>query len=239
MKDKAIVRGHTLVDQVTEALSEEIRSESLSTGDKLAPESRLAEQYGVSRSVVREAISRLKSEGMLTSHQGLGVFVADGQGVGAVFRMKAMGIEDRTDIAHTFELLSSVEVSATGMAAERRTAAQLKSIERQLKSIERAIRKGTAGVEEDLGFHREITAATHNPIYIDFSSFLEKRSRRMILVARHNTARTPGLALQVQEEHEAIFRAIEARDATVAREAAQTHLTNAAERLSIYDSPAR
>nr|WP_053084935.1 FCD domain-containing protein [Nereida ignava] len=84
-----------------------------------------------------------------------------------------------------------------------------------------------------MAFHSEILKATGNHLFISFGAFLENRVRHLIRQARTNSSRK-GLTELVQDEHRAIFNAIEAGDAERAREAAAAHLKNAAKRLTLY-----
>ncbi len=99
-----------------------------------------------------------------------------------------------------------------------------------------AIEAGESGVDEDVRFHGSTVAAGRNVYFKTLTTYLEGRVRNLIRAARMNTARFEGLAYKVQEEHEAIFRAIAAQDVAKAREAAEQHLRNAAARLQLYIS---
>src|SRR5690606_34946868 len=132
------------------------------------------------------------------------------------------------------ELLVAIEGVATGLAAARRSSGELKAIKKALDAMAAAIDDGRSGVDEDVTFHRTIVEASGNPYFITLVSFLESRVRNLIRAARTNTARYEGLAYKVQEEHEAIYRAILTHDAEAAKAAAERHLRNAAARLKLY-----
>lgn len=232
-KGRRLARPPSLPDEIARRLREEIRQNVLKPGDRLPSEQQLSRSFGVSRPVVREAISRLRYDGVVESFQGRGVFVKEA-GNGSSFRIDDPDLGDQQELAHILELLVTVEVAATALAAERRSAAQLSEIKLALDAMAAAIEQGRAGIDEDVGFHRCIVEATGNPFFITFVSFLESRVRNLIRAARTNTARFEGLAYAVQQEHEAIYRALEARDAAAARSAAERHLRNAAARLQLY-----
>jgi len=128
----------------------------------------------------------------------------------------------------------AVEATATELAAQRRSEEDLAAIQAQLDAMQAAIDRGEPGVEEDVAFHRAIVDATGNPFFRDLSDFLDRRVRHFIRTARANTARMGGLTQSVQAEHQAIFDMIARADPAGARRAAETHLRNAAERLSLY-----
>ena len=193
----------------------------------------LAETYGVSRSIIREAVGRLKSDGLITSRQGTGAFVAEISGV-AAFRFTPIDLTDAVEIRDVIELLMAVEAAASAHAAVRRSDAGLKAIEAKLLAMQDAIDRGEHGVEEDVAFHRAIVHASGNPFFEEMSQFLDGRVRNFIRKARSNTAQRSGLVQVVQKEHQAIYEAIAAQEPTAARQAAETHLMRAAERLAHY-----
>jgi len=230
-----IARGHSLPDEVAKRIRTSIESGSIEPGKRLPTEQELAEAYGVSRPVIREAVSILKSDGLVISQQGRGHFV-NPQGA-SVFRLEP-SFEDKEDLADLFQFLMALEVAATEQAAIRRSSNDLDAIRQHLDGLETAIRENRNGVEEDMKFHRAILQATHNTYFINFGEFLESRVRNLIRTARENTARSQEMVKLVQHEHEAIFKAVAAQDAEGARAAATHHLDNAAQRLRIYQMPA-
>jgi DNA-binding FadR family transcriptional regulator len=227
-----IPRAESLPFEVAKRLREAVANGEIKPGEKLPSEQALCQSYGVSRSVVREAISLLKSDGLIISQQGRGQFV-NPEGSSA-FRMDP-GLEDRESLARLYEFLLAVEVTATEMAAMRRTARQLEAIRKCCVALENAVNHSSLAVQEDIDFHRAVVNASQNEHFIAFSNFLENRVRRLVMVARSNTAsQARELVLQVQEEHHAIYRAIKAQDVSMARVAARTHLQNSANRLMLY-----
>ncbi|MXQ10605.1 FadR/GntR family transcriptional regulator [Microvirga makkahensis] len=228
-----IGRGPSLADTLALRLKDEIVSGRLRPGEKLATEQQISETYGVSRPTVREAIGRLKHDGLVITRQGAGAFVAD-PGAVSVFRLDIADFSNREEIRNIVELLMAVEATATEHAAVRRTKGELKAIEAQLRAMQAAVDRGETGVDEDVAFHRSIVEATGNPFFRDLSDFLDRRVRNFIRTARSNTARIGGMAQAVQAEHQAIFDAIVRKDAAAARAAAENHLRNAASRLALY-----
>ena len=115
-----IDRNPSLADVLAKRLSEEIAAGQLKPGEKLPTEQQLGERFGVSRPIVREAIGRLKHDGLVVSRQGAGVFVVE-SGIPSVFRLQVSDFTDRDEIRGIIELLMAVESSATELAALRRT----------------------------------------------------------------------------------------------------------------------
>lgn len=220
-----------LADELAGRLRESIVTGALKPGDRLPTENALARSYGVSRAVVREAISKLKYDGLVDSRQGLGAFVG-ATGQGTTFRI-AGGALARDDLALIFELRTTVEAEAAALAAERHGAAELAAIGAALAGIQQALDAGEDGAEADAGFHMAIARAAKNHYFDEFMTFLSARIRTSIAVARDNTARHAGWGARVQAEHAAVSEAIARRDAAAARAAMRSHLVNAAVRLGL------
>ena len=228
--DKA---AQPLPDEVADSLMRQIQDGALATGALLPSERELVSRLGVSRPVVREALARLRSEGFVVARQGKGAYVAAGGRQS--FRVRDVALDGKAAQAHILELLIAVEVAATRLAATRRTPEELKRIGGALLGMQRAIASRRLGDEEDYAFHKAIVDATHNPHFQALNEHLEHSVRRLIRQARSNTAKNlASLVEDVQKEHEAIYAAVAARDATAAAAAAERHLRNAARRLDRY-----
>ena len=227
-------RAPSLADVLAQRLAGDIAEGRYGPGEKLPSEQQIASTYGVSRPIVREAIGRLKHDGLITSRQGSGAFVAESGGA-SVFRLDVHNFTDRAEIESIIELLMAIESSATEIAAQRRTDHDLARIGTQLEAMQQAIERGDSGVDEDVAFHQAIVDATKNPFFKDLSTFLDRRVRSFIRTARANTAKLQtGHMMAVQEEHRAIFDAIKNQNSQAARLAAEEQLRRAAERLAIY-----
>lgn len=232
MSGKPLLANRTrLTDELAKILREEIVSGKRAPGERLSTEQQLSRIYGVSRAVVREAISKLKYDGLVDTRQGLGAFVSK-SGRSTAFRIEGDEL-DQKDLRLIFELRTTVEVEAAGLAAKRRTAKQLKSLEKALKEIEQAIENGQVGADADAAFHMAIADAAANHYFKQFMEFLESRIRTSISVARLNSARYEGWGALVQDEHKAVWDAIEAGDDEAARAAMRAHIVNAATRLGL------
>ncbi|WP_081423832.1 FadR/GntR family transcriptional regulator [Celeribacter ethanolicus] len=218
--------------KVADILRREIEQNVFRPGERLPTEAVLGETFGVSRAVIREAIFALKQDGIVQSYQGRGIFVVD-ELPEASFCLARTELDDKEEIERVFEFLLAHEASAAALAAQRRSPADLDAIGAALGAIDAAIARGENGIEQDMAFHSEILKATGNHLFISFGAFLENRVRHLIRQARTNSSRK-GLTDLVQDEHRAIFAAIEAGDAERAREAAASHLKNAAMRLTLY-----
>jgi GntR family transcriptional repressor for pyruvate dehydrogenase complex len=234
MKNTAPVPTPSLTGDIVEWLNQEIRLGNLKPGDKLPSEKQLGLQFSVSRSVVREAVSHLKSEGTVAAQQGRGVFVNE-RGSRQAFRLDATSLDDAAGLEHVLELLVALEAAAARYAAVRHTPEDLKRIKQALVGMEYAIISDKLGDDEDFAFHQAIVDATKNPHFGMLNEYLEQHVRRLIRKARNNTATNYNNLIEaVQQEHKEIVSAIEARDPAAAALAAETHLRNAAQRLNMY-----
>jgi GntR family transcriptional repressor for pyruvate dehydrogenase complex len=229
-----VTSGARLSDQVAQQLASEIASGRLAAGAKLPPEARLVEQFEVSRTVVREAVSRLKSLGLVDSRQGSGVYVSASPPY-APLNFDARHGESRSAVVQMAEVRRGLEAEAAGLAAQRRNAADLNRLKKAMQALDRAVMDGGDGVEEDLRFHQAIADAAHNPFLIGTLDYLAQFMRGAIGVTRANEARRADFAAQVREEHAAVLRAIEARDLAQARTAASSHMDNAIRRIENAD----
>ena len=226
-----------LPDEIANKLTRLIQAQKLAPGDRLPSERGLCEQFAVSRPVIREALSRLKSEGLISIKRGVGVFVTERDPRGA-FKIQDIDIDEKLSITHVMELISTVEVAATRLAAARRTNEDLKQIRKCLIGMQYAIASDRLGDEEDYEFHQAIVLATHNPYFKTLSQHIEHTARRMIRRLRSNTkTRHTNLIEAVQAEHQTIFNAIQAGDPVSAELAARKHLENAEKRLVKYLKP--
>lgn len=223
-----------LPDEIANQLTHLIQTKTLNAGDRLPSERDLCEQFSVSRPVIREALSRLKSEGLISIKHGVGVFVTE-RDPREAFKIQDVDIDEKISVTQVMELISTIEIAATKLAASRRTTEDLKQIRKCLLGMEYAIASDRLGDEEDFEFHQAIMVATHNPYFETLSQHLEHTARRMIRHLRSNTkTRHTNLIEAVQAEHQAIFNAITAGDPQAAERAARDHLENAEKRLIKY-----
>ncbi|MCC8394718.1 FadR family transcriptional regulator [Paraburkholderia sp. MMS20-SJTR3] len=220
-----------LSDTVAQQLLKQIDKGAFARGGKLPTETVLAQQFGVSRTVIREALSRLKNEGVVEPRQGSGVFVAAHGAIRPLRIDYAEAIEPGS-VVQILALRRAIEAEVAAEAATRRSAADLVSIDAALAQIDTAVADGDDGVAADVAFHRAIAAATGNPYFLKTLSFLNQYLEAGTLVTRRNEALREDFSRQVRDEHAAIAAAIRASDPAAAREAARTHLYNAARRLA-------
>ena len=152
-------------------IKKEIGSGRLAPGARLPTEQELMTAMGVSRTVVREAVAALRADGLVTTRQGSGAYVA-AELSRVPFRIDPKGLSSIEDVLAVMELRQAIEVEAAALAAERITPRSLAPIARALRAIEAAIAKGEGAVNEDFAFHLAIAAASGNPRFAELLEFL-------------------------------------------------------------------
>jgi GntR family transcriptional repressor for pyruvate dehydrogenase complex len=225
------IPARALSDTVAQQLLKQIDKGTFARGAKLPTEAVLAQQFGVSRTVIREALSRLKNEGVVEPRQGSGVYVA-GHGTIRPLRIDYAEAVEPGSVVQILALRRAIEAEVASEAALRRSDDDMAAIDAALARIAEAVADGEDGVAEDVAFHRAIAAATGNPYFLKTLTFLNQYLEAGTVVTRSNEALREDFSRQVLEEHAAIAAAIRAGDPMAARNAAQTHLYNAARRLA-------
>lgn len=223
------VAPQSLADRITIALRETIVSGQYGLGEQLPAGKDLALNYGVSITVIREALSRLKADGLVDSRQGKGVFVAKDT-IDRPFRL-AKSNEKARAILEVLELRMGVEVQAASLAAERRKPADLKKMEKCLKAMEPSRKSFDEALSADIEFHRAIAVATQNPLIIGFVEFLQPHLYEAIASARATSAKKADTAEAAYDEHLEIYNAIAAGDKRRARIAVRSVLEGTLRRM--------
>lgn len=227
-----------LSDRLAAELRQRIDSGELQPDDRLPTELALAAQYAVSRTVVREAVSRLRSTGLLVARQGSGVFVAPRDAARAL-DFDAAVLATLGSVLDMVEVRGALESEVAALAASRASAAQRTAIEQALRRVDESVASGSAAVDEDLAFHQAIAEASGNAQFPRLLRHLEQYLREAMTVTRRNESLKPEYMNEVRREHRAIADAIARRDADAARNAAAQHMRQAARRLQDADAPIR
>ena len=222
-------RRGRLADQLYGQIFEQITGGVFNVGDKLPSENEICEQFGVSRPVVREALLRLRTDGLITAHQGVGTFVC---------HQPAPRLRTFDDARNVGAYLSAQEVrvalegDAARLAAMRRTEGELRRIVDAHEAFVAALEQGEVSPEADLAFHARIAQATGNTYYLGvLESIHDAISGFMRLALNLTRTGSRQRALRVVSEHAAILDAIREQDGERARIAMQFHLGQARHRL--------
>jgi len=196
---------------------------------RLPTESELAASYGVSRPTIREALSRLRSDGVIDSKRGAGSFVV---------RMPAAPtatlalIRSLADVERYYAFRSCVEAGAAAEAAEFRTPEDLEALHAAYEALNAQEETGGSAVEEDVRFHLAIARCSHNPFFVTTIETSVAPIRQFMELAQNATdGRDAERALATRVEHQAIVDAIVRRAPAEAAEAIRTHILNAKRRI--------
>jgi GntR family transcriptional repressor for pyruvate dehydrogenase complex len=218
-----VTREPRLSDKVADMMLESILSRRLEVGDRLPSERELGEQFGVSRTVVREAVRALVAKGVIEVRSGSGLRVA---AVDAAAVSESIGLFLRggsIDFEKVHEVRTLLEVHIAGVAAERSTesdVAQLREVHLRMQSEDGDV---DAAARDDLEFHRTIARATQNDLYL---LLMDSIGGALIDIRRENLG--SGSAPMTLAQHQAILDRIEARDQVGARAAMAAHLEGVA-----------
>ena len=218
-----------LTETVIESVHREIGDGTWRPGEKLPTEQALIERFGVSRTVVREAIAALRADGVLESRHGVGFFVLDRMAAHGAARGAATRV---SEIVEELELRAAVEIEAAGLAALRASPGQEIEIHDRYRQFAALVRNGEPTVVADFAFHMAIARATNNPRFERFLSELGRRTipREQLRSALGTTAPVPNRDDQLDTEHRAVAEAIGRHDASAARDAMRSHLLGSLER---------
>jgi DNA-binding GntR family transcriptional regulator len=202
-----------LREMVYESLREAINLGRLRPGERLM-EIQLAEEMGVSRTPVREAIRKLELEGFVAMVPRKGAYVA--------------GISVK-DIVDVFEIRASLEALAAGLAAERITDEEMELLERSLVEISEFSTNENikAIVDGDINFHDIIYKASRNQRLVQIITHLQEQIHRF----RMTSLSQPGRTKIALDEHKSIVEAISDRDVELAQQLAREHIENAEQSL--------
>lgn len=226
-----IRRSEHLPTRIAAEIGREIAEGRIPPGQKLPTEHILAGTFGVSRSVVREAIAHLRNEGLVETRQGVGAFATELQRRQSI-RIEASQLDDRATFLSLFQVRFALETEAAGLAALHHSADDLVKLDEALAQMTGADKWTDEGIVADLAFHRVVAGATCNEYFLQFVSFIAERIHLAI-----NAARASAVLEEIVEvtiaEHVAIRDAIASGDPHSAKAAMRSHLNGAARRLSL------
>ncbi len=231
-KSYALKERRSLPEELAEIIIYRIETGEFKLGDVLPSEQALADLFKVSRTVVREALARLKYEGLIHSKRGSGPIVSDIARKKDDFNLNVedMSIEKWSKFLE-FRLIMEGETAA--LAALHRSEEQLAQLKIYLDLMAAAVAKGESGTEPDYLFHCLTADCSGNEYLGDFSKYVSSRLWKGVYRARSLSNLDSLKAELVWEEHKATFKAIEDKDAHMARAMAQRHLLNSAARQNI------
>jgi len=211
----------SLVDEVSQRLRKLVEKGDLQPGDRLPSEPELVGKLHVSRTVLREAISRLESVGLLSVRRGSGTFVGDRASLAATTRLvrSAMTISPR-DLLKVTEFRRAIETQCAFNAALRITAEQIVELKSCYDAMIKAQDNQTVGMRRDYEFHLRFVEIGGNELMRNTLEVLQE----FVFAAMVQTMEQPGLPKVKGDPHLEIFKAIEARDPQRAQKAVAAHM---------------
>lgn len=215
-----VSREPRLSDKVADMLLETITVRGLKPGQRLPSERELGEQFGVSRTVIREAVRELAAKGVIEARTGSGLRVA---AVEASAVSESMGLFLRgagLDYTKIHEVRATLEIEVAGLAAVRATNTDIEKLRANVESTRQSVADPEVVAVLDVEFHRGVVAAAHNELYL----LMIDSIGAILLEIRRLTQGIPGRPQKAVRAHRAILQAIIARSEDGARAAMRDHL---------------
>src|SRR6266567_3025703 len=228
-----IVRSSRLYEQIVQQVEESIHKGVLKAGDQLPPERELAQQFGVSRTAVREAVKALTEKGLVEAYAGRGTFITDSTPYSmrqSLDRMLKMGQPEGS--AYLAEVREILEPEIASLAATRVDAEDLASMREQIAIMDTARKDPDAFIEADLDFHLALAEAAANPLILSLIDSIVGLLREQ----RMGIFQVDGGPERGQYHHKRIMEAMEQRDPEKARDAMRAHLDQVREDSQVSSS---
>ncbi len=218
-----------LSDNIYTHLLGEILEGRFRVGERLPPENQLAQQFGVSRPVLREALRRLQSDGVVMSRQGSGNYVQRSPSKRVAALTSNVTLHD---VLESLELRLSLEVLSARLAARHRKPEHMREIERIVMLMRTRMSEGRPPQDTDYDFHLAIATASGNALLRETLGFLAERMRGGMNLTLSVSLKSPGQRqARVLDEHDRIVHAIRIGDADSAAIAMSYHLDQSRQRL--------
>lgn len=211
----------TLGEEVAQRLRSDLTSGVFSPGEKLPPERELMTRYGAGRNTIREAVQRLVALGMLEVKAGHGTTVARADGRALMVQVMADRLLDEPALEDLVEFRLLIEGEAAHLAAQRATPEDLALIRAKLAAYQDAVRRSEEVYAHDVAFHRAISSATHNRLFLEVID----TSSQLFQTAMRAADRKPEDILKAAEEHALIAHHVLLGDSEGAGRAMRAHIT--------------
>lgn len=225
-----IRKREKLADQIYGRILELIASGHLAEGEKLPSEHQISERFSVSRPVVREALARLRDDGIVAARHGVGSFVRRRPPQGLIEHARA---DDVAGLMRCMEARLAVEPVAARHAALRASPRDLARVEAALVHMERSMRARKPVRKPDFDFHMAVAEASGNEIFCEMLNATKPLMLRAIFVAQKLTSQGSEARIEaVIDEHRQILEAIRGRDAEGAALLMSVHLVQARRRVT-------
>jgi GntR family transcriptional repressor for pyruvate dehydrogenase complex len=221
-----------LADTVFDRIQRSIKSGAYAVDERLPTEHALAAEFQVSRPVIRDALQRLRDQGMIYSRRGAGSFVRE-QGIREPLGFGQM--ESLSDLQHCYDFRLTIEPEAAAMAATRRAPGAIDKIKAALNLLRDATNRQAHRADADFMFHLSIAQASLNPYFVTAMQALEEHIAVGMRLHGLSLKSTQDGLMHVLVEHTAIHDAIRDGNPEAARRLMREHLTGSRSRLFLTD----
>jgi GntR family transcriptional repressor for pyruvate dehydrogenase complex len=215
------VQTSRLYEQIVEQIEGSILKGALKPGNQLPAERELAQQFGVSRTAVREAVKALREKGLVEAYPGRGTFITSGTPTSIRQTLDRMvRVDQQEGTAHLVEVREILEPEIAALAASRADEEAIAEMRDAIAVMDAAKRDPEAFIEADLDFHLALAEAAANPLILSLIDSIVAilRDQRMLIF------KVEGGPERGQYHHKRILEAIEHRDPQGARDAMRAHL---------------
>jgi len=216
-----VVRTSRLYEQIVQQIEDSVLKGTLKPGDQLPAERELAQQLGVSRTAVREAVKTLREKGLVEAYSGRGTFITDGTSQAARQSFDLMvKLGQQEGSPHLAELRLILEPAIAALAAVRSKEEDIATMREAVAVMDRAQKDPEAYIEADLDFHLALAEAVANPLILSLIDSIVGLLREQ----RMKIFNVEGGPQRGQVHHKRILEAMERRDSEMARGAMRAHL---------------
>ena len=228
------VQTSRLYEQIVQQIEESVQKGTLKEGDQLPAERELAQQFGVSRTAVREAIKALHEKGLVDAFPGRGTFITSGKSNSMRQSLDQILRNGQPDGAtHLVEIREILEPEIASLAAVRADEQDLATMRDAVGVMDNSMQDADAYIEADLDFHLALAEAAANPFILSLIDSIVGMLREQ----RMRTFFVDGGPARGQVHHKRILDAMERHDAKAAREAMHAHLRQVRQDSSDSPSP--
>jgi GntR family transcriptional repressor for pyruvate dehydrogenase complex len=230
------IRHRRLYQEIIQQVKAQVISGELAPGDRIPSEREIAEQLGVSRTAVREALIAMEVMGLVESRPGDGTFVRTPRTEQQLEPLASLVVLEREKLTELYEMRRVMEVACASRAATRATPEQLVTLRGWLKQMEADLHSGELGEEADFRFHLAIAESTHNSLLLHFMHTISAGLRQVMIASRQRLYRMDGMPELLLEEHRSIYAAIAAQDPERASVEMRRHLDGVSARVLNVDA---
>lgn len=224
-------RPDNLADAVAQQIRARVISGEFAPQQKLPTEHELASRFQVSRNVIREAIARLKLNGLIETRRGVGSFVATDFNAKR-FEIMPDDLLEEDQLRQILELRIEIEAGAAALAAQNRSEAQLENLQMTLADVNQSGENWEEGASAAFRFHLAVARCSNNQYIVQLMEHLSHILHSAVRTLRFSGGAPGKRVAEIEQEHHAIVDAIVRKDALAARQAMRTHLSNAYDKFN-------